>query len=250
MRNIAAIFFLLLSYPSFAQYSSLRDSSVRGLMPGVSYAYQWPVGIMSQRFGSNGQLGGEFQIKTRSNFTFGVGGGFLFGRIVKEDGFIDSLSDVDGFLIGYNGLYSNVALFERGYTLEANVGKILPLLNPNPNSGLYVRLGTGFMQHRIRITDTEDNFFQVQGEYAKLYDRLTNGVMLSQYIGYLNIDPKHLMNFHAGILFQEAFTQNRRSWNADQRRRDDTNRVDILIGIRGTWMLPFFGKREERTYTH
>ena len=141
-------------------------------------------------------------------------------------------------------------MFERGYTLEGNVGKIIPAFGSNPNSGIYVRLGAGFMQHKIRITDTEGIIYQVNEGYAKGYDRLSNGLMLSQYVGFLNIDPRHLLNFHVGLLAQEAFTQNRRSWNFDERRQDTDKRLDILIGLRATWMLPFFSKNEQRFYTH
>jgi hypothetical protein len=65
---------------------------------------------------------------------------------------------------------------------------------------------------------------QVQGAYAKGYDRLTNGPAISQYIGWLHLDRKKLVNFNAGIEIIEAFTQNRRDFNFDQMKKDDSKR--------------------------
>jgi len=230
--------------------SSLRDTSVNGLLVGFSYGYQFPLADMKTRFGNDGLVGAEVNYKLRNNFTFGVDGGYMFGRKVKEDQFLNNMVTPDGYFVGYGGIYGNVALFERGYFLAGNVGKIVPLGFNNPNSGIYTRLGVGFLQHKIKITDTEESLYQLSGDYVKGYDRLSNGLMLSQYVGYLNIDPRHLLNFHVGVFVQEGFTQNRRSWNYDERRRDTKNRLDMLAGIRAAWMLPFFGRSEERTYTH
>jgi hypothetical protein len=230
--------------------SSLRDSSVNGFLIGFSYGYQIPFGELADRFGNNGLVGAEVNYKLRNNFTFGVDGGYMFGRTVNEYGFLDSIATPDGYFVGYTGLFGGVALFERGYSIGGTIGKIFPAFGSNPNSGIYTRLGIGFMQHKIKITDTENSLYQFLGDYIKGYDRLTNGLMLSQYVGYENIDPKHLLNFHVGFYFQEGFTKNRRSWNYDERRQDTRDRFDFLIGVRGTWMLPFFSKREQRFYTN
>jgi hypothetical protein len=234
----------------FAQTGSLKDESVNGLLVGFSYAYQVPFADLQKRFGNNGLVGGEVSYKLRNNFTFGVEGGYMFGRTVKEDKILDSLRTPEGYLLGYGGYYGGVALFERGYSLAATVGKIIPAFGSNPNSGVYARVGVGFLQHKIRLTDTEQSLVQVTPDYAKGYDRLTNGLMLTQYIGYMNIDPRHRFNFHVGVYAQQGFTQNRRSWNFDERRQDTVKRLDGLIGLRGTWLLPFFSKNEERSYTH
>lgn len=229
---------------------TLRDTSVNGLLLGFSYAYQLPLADMKTRFGGNGLVGGEVTYKLRNNVTFGIEGGFMFGRKVKEDDFLDSLATPEGYFLGYNGIYGNVALFERGFYLAGHLGKIFPVGKSNPNSGIYARVGVGLLEHKIRITDTEESFFQVAPAYAKGYDELSNGLMLSEYIGYLNIDPRHLLNFHFGVYVEEGFTQNRRSWDFDERRKDSDKRLDILVGLRGTWLLPIFGRGEERSYTH
>ena len=246
---VFAAAFLCFSNALRAQ-SSIKDSTVRGLLVGFSYGYQFPLGDMADRFGNNGLVGTEVTYKLRNGFTFGVEGGLIFGRSVNQAGFLDSLVTPDGYFIGYNGLYGNVALFERGYNVSATVGKVFPAFGSNPNSGIYIRLGGGLLQHKIKITDTEDFLYYLNNDYVKGYDRLTNGFMLSQYVGFLNLDPRHLLNFHVGALVQEGFTQNRRSWNFDERRQETDKRLDVLVGLRGTWLLLFYGKREQRQYSN
>ena len=46
-----------------------------------------------------------------------------------------------------------------------------------------VLLGGGFMQDKISINDVNGNIPQLDGAYAKGYDRLTNGVFATQFMG-------------------------------------------------------------------
>ncbi|HXH20060.1 MAG TPA: hypothetical protein VNJ07_13360, partial [Chitinophagales bacterium] len=86
-------------------------------------------------------------------------------------------------------------------------------------------------------------------EYRKGYDRLTSGFMLSQFIGYFFLDAKKKrINCYAGIEVQEGFAKNRRSWNFDEKRRDDSLRNDILISIRLGWIIPFYRTQTEKYY--
>jgi hypothetical protein len=249
LKILVTVFAVTAGWFSANAQLALRDSSVNGALLGFSYGYQAPVGLLAERFGFNGLVGAEFNYKLKSNFTFGIDGGYMFGRTVNEDGFLDSIATDEGYFVGAQGTYTGVALFERGYSVAGTVGKIIPAFGMNPNSGIYVRFGVGFMQHKIRIVDTDAALYQLSDDYLKGYDRLTNGLMLSQYVGLLHIDPHHMVNFHVGLFAQEGFTKNRRSWNYDERRRDTDSRLDVLVGLRGTWMLPFFGKNEQRYYT-
>ncbi|HZF99997.1 MAG TPA: hypothetical protein VEY71_03305 [Chitinophagales bacterium] len=247
---LCTLLFMAAFFQQAVAQSSLRDTSVSGLLVGFSYGYQFPLADMAERFGNNGLVGTEITYKLRNNFTFGAEAGLIFGRSVNQAGFLDSLMTPDGYFMGYNGLYGNIALYERGFNFSGNVGKIIPVFNANPNSGVYIRLGAGFLQHKIKITDTEETLYPLNGEYVKGYDRLSNGLMLSQYVGFLHLDPRHFVNFHVGLLVQEGFTQNRRSWNFDERRKETEKRLDVLVGLRGTWILPFYGKADERKYTN
>lgn len=230
--------------------SSIKDSVLSCKMISAHYGFYLPFADMKTRFGGSSLVGGELSFKNRHNWYFGVEGDYLFGRKVKDSHFLDSLYTADSLLIGYQGTDGRVALQERGFSFEGKVGKLFPIKKFNPNSGILVTVGAGFLQHKIRIVDVDEMLYQLDGAYAKGYDRLTNGLMISQSVMFINLDPKHYLNFRIGFDCKEAFTQNRRSWNFDERRQDTSKRLDIIIGLRAAWMLPFFGRQEERFYTH
>ena len=98
------------------------------------------------------------------------------------------------------------------------------------------------MQHKIRIENDENQAKQISGDYVKGYDRLTNGFALMQYVGYQYLSNRRLVNFNLGVELYEGFTQNRRSYNFDEMRKDDTKRKDYLFGIRFGWVIPLYKK--------
>lgn len=230
--------------------SSLQDSVVNGMLLSAHFGVYTPYGDLKSRFGQNGLIGGELNYKTLKNFTYGVEASFFYGRNVKDDAFLDSLYSDNDQLIGYTGTIANVALFERGFTLEAKAGKLFPIKALNPNSGIMVNVGVGLMQHKIKISDIDDVVIYLKGDYAKGYDKLSNGLMLTQSIMFINLDKKHLLNFKVGLEVKEAFTQNRRNWNFDERLQDSTQRLDIIAGIKLSWLVPFYSKNEERFYSY
>ena len=80
----------------------------------------------------------------------------------------------------------------------------------------------------------------LSGDYKKGYDRLTNGLTLKQFIGYQHLDPNLRLNFFAGFEFLEGFTRSRRDFDFDTRRKDQTDRLDLLWGFRVGLVLPFY----------
>ncbi len=203
-------------------------------MPIISFNYGFylPGGDLVNRFGPNSAIGGAFQYKTKSNLMLGLEGNFLFGREVKENHILDQIASEVGEVFDKESQVSTILFFERGYTLGVTAGKIFPVIGPNPNSGILFKVGIGFMQHKIRIEHQNNRIPQLDGEYYKGYDRLSNGLMVSQFLGYMNMSNNKLANFYVGFDFMEGFTQNRRDFNYDTRMKDSTKRVDILMGIK------------------
>lgn len=108
--------------------------------------------------------------------------------------------------------------------------------------------GAGLLQHKIRIETIGNTVPQLDKEYKKGYDRLSNGLSLHEMIGYYHFGNKHLINFYAGFEFIQAFTENRRSYNFDEMKKDETKRVDLLFGIRAGWMLPVYRRAPQKFY--
>jgi hypothetical protein len=233
-------------YHASAQFN-VRDSCVSFFMLGGTYSYQVPGGDLADRFGNNNNVGGTFQWKTKKNWIFGIDGNFIFGDDVKENTILDRISTSQGFIIGEDGFYADVFLYERGFMFQGKAGKIFPFIGPNPNSGMMATLGVGLLQHKIRIEDKGNTAPQVSEEYKKGYDRLTNGLSLTEFIGYSNFGNHRLVNFQLGFEFTEAFTKSRRNFDFATMKRDDKSRFDFLFGIRLAWIIPLY-KRTPREF--
>ena len=219
-------------------------------MPLISftYGYYLPAGDLANRFGNNSAIGGAFHFKMKNNIMFGAEGNFMFSRNVKENTILTPIdSDEHGYVFNKDGQISQILLFERGYTLGVTAGKVFPIVGPNPNSGVLLKVGTGFMQHKIRIEHQNDRIPQLEGEYIKGYDRLTNGIMLTQFIGYFNMSNNKFANFYIGLEFLEGFTQNRRGFNYDTKSYDTSRRMDIFQGVKIGWCIALY-KRTANNY--
>src|SRR3954462_10230092 len=106
--------FWLLSTDLFAQKPT-RDSAEKVFLLGPSFAFQLPGADLAERFGNNFNVGGSFTGKLKNNWLFGIEGQFIFGDQLKENNILDSISTQQGFVIGTNGGYADVFLFERGF---------------------------------------------------------------------------------------------------------------------------------------
>ena len=227
--------------------STMRDSVIRMSTIELSLGLHTPAGDMADRFGGSAAMGAAYRYKTSSNWQFGVEGSFIFGTNVKEQ-VATGLLTSEGFIIDRNGGFTELLVLERGMLILANVGKVLPVFGPNPNSGFVFRFGAGFMQHKIRLETRNNDVPQLEGDYLKGYDRLSNGLMLQQFVGYQYLSNKRLINFTVGVEGFQGFTQSRRDFNFDLMKKDDTKRLDSLYGLRFSWNFPIYRKSASGYY--
>jgi hypothetical protein len=240
MRMAICAFLLTGLGSSAVAQKSFSDSSLFLPHFSLQLGYHSPASDLANRFGNCGSVGAAFQIKTSGNFYFGLEGAYLFGNTVKEPGLIQNLRTEAGEVLANDGKIAIVSIQQRGYQVLLTAGKLFPWFGPNPNSGLLVKGGVGFLQHKIRLEHQENEIAQLEGEYLKGYDRLTNGLALSQFIGYYHLSNSRLTNFYLGLEVLEAFTKSRRDWNFDTMERDDRERLDILYGVRFGWIIPVY----------
>ncbi len=225
----------------------IRDTIVNFSIISGTYAYYFPGGDIEERFGNVSCAGLNYQYKTSRNFLWTADVNYLFGENVKENP-LSLIETSNGQIIDGNGEYATIAMSERGWLIRGSIGKIFPVFGPNPNCGLLISAGTGFLQHKIRIDNRENTAYQLEGDYKKGYDRLTNGVNFSQFVGYIHFDNKKLFNFYLGMDFNEALTKNRRSWDFQLEKKLDNNRLDLLLGFRAGIMIPLYSRAPEPYY--
>lgn len=237
----------MLFTPAIEAQVSIKDSSIYTPMISASYGYYLPDGDMSDRFGNNSALQLNIDFKTRYNWILGVNGSYFFGKQIKESLF-DSIDTSTGSLISLEGELADVRLYERGFTVSGTIGRLISFKKPNPNSGIRIDLGFGFMQHKIRIETVGNNVPQMSKQYKKGYDKLSNGFLLTESIGYQYLSNNRLLNFYIGLDCMQGFTQSRRSFDYNMMKQDTRKRLDVLYGARIAWILPLYKKAPAEFY--
>ncbi len=242
------IYFFLFTHCFLKAQDNISDS--RKVIPGFSGHFSWelPAGDMAKRYGSNGNVGGGFFLKTKTNYFFLAEGSFIFGQKIKYDSLFHLLKTQGDYIIDGDGMYADVRTYERGFSFFGKAGKIIPVFNDNPNSGLTIIAGAGFLQHKIRIENPGNTVPQLKGDYRKGYDKLANGPALSEFIGYTHFSDKRLYNFRAGFEFTQAFTQSRRNYDYDLMGKDTQKRLDLFFGIKASWMFPLYKRKPNEFY--
>lgn len=237
--RILPILFLFITVNSFGQL--YENSSATVLLTNFTYGSHLAAGDLNDRFGNSSAVGGDIEIITgKGNFIFSLETQYIFGRKVKEDP-LSILRTADGNIIGNTLSYAAVGLRQRGLHVAFNVGKLFSVIPGNPRSGIRATIGVGLLQHKIRIQDDPSSFVpSLDDRYKKGYDNLSNGLSLKEFIGYQHLAKNRLMNFYAGFEFIQGFTQNRRSFNFNEMVKDDEKRLDLLMGFRVGWTLPFY----------
>ncbi len=247
VRNISKInlgswlfvlmFFFLGNSPLLAQEKKLVKPKY--ILAHLSFAFQSPGADLSDRFGWNNAAGLGLELLNRKGLIFGVHLDFQFGSRVKEDVLANLRTD-GGFIAGNNAALSTIKLTQRGINAFALFGKLFPLSKKDPRSGIRATIGTGMLQHKIRIQqDPQSLVPQTIGAYAAGYDRLSNGIAFTEFIGYQKISKNKTINFIFGVEFVQGFTQNRREINFDTRMKDESTKFDFLIGGKLSWTIPF-----------
>jgi hypothetical protein len=248
-KNSFVLFVFLLSFSRIYAQVSIKDSSIFTPLVSASYGYYLPAGDMVKRFGNNSALQINVDFKTKYNWLLGVNGSYFFGNQVKEELF-ENITTSDGEIITREGKIADIRLYERGFTVSGTVGRLIAFKKPNPNSGIAVNFGFGFMQHKIRIETIGNDVPQLSKEYKKGYDRLSNGFLLTESLGYLYLSNNRLANIYFGLDCMQGFTRNRRSFDYDQMKKDNHKRVDILFGARLAWILPLYKKAPQEFYMY
>jgi len=229
-------------------FETTKKPARHGLMIGANGDFDIPAGDMAKRFGISYRLGPSLHYKTSKNWMFGVRADFILGTKIKEDSFMVGIKDNGGTLINQDGQRLGVNTWERGYKIGVEVGKIINMSRTSGDNGIMLLTSAGFLQHKITIQDKGESIIEVRGDYRKGYDRLTNGGYIEQYVGYLYLSDNGLINFHLGLDVMWGFTQGRRDFLFDVRKPGNDKRNDILIGIRGGWILPAFKRKSEEFY--
>lgn len=238
--KLTILVFIISSINVFAQSKKIELPTAATLVK-INYSFNTSAADLSDRFGRHGIVGLACHRKQPKGFSIGLNANVIFGSDVDAFHIISDLVNTDGFITGTDGLQADVSILMRGIKSGITFGKTFNILSTNPNSGLLIEGGLGYLQHKIRYEDIQNTVPQFDGEYVKVYDRLSSGIYLEQFVGYQYLDKRRLINFYAGINFIEGFTKNRRSVNFNA-QSVEANRFDVSIGLKAGWIIPFYSE--------
>ena len=247
-KTLFFISFLSICISGFSQ-RNVTDEIIGTPYIALHYGANMPLFDYADRFGYTNHIGGIFGYKSDMNWIFALDGNFMFGGHVREENMLENLMDSQNTITNSFGGPAEVLLMQRGFTTHANFGFIFPNTGINPNSGVMMLFGAGYMRHKIRIETQEDYTPQIQEDYLQGYDRLSDGFSTSQFLGYNFMANRGLYNFYTGIYALQGFTYNRRTlfWDRPDYEVPTDRRRDFQIGIRFGWMIPAY-KREIKDF--
>lgn len=212
------------------------------------YSYLLPSGDFESTFGNTNLVGGAIGFKSKTNWQFEIEANYMFGADVKRKTLLSDIINEAGDVTDRDGELVKVLLDMRGYNFFGSVGRVISFTKSNPNSGLLIQLGVGFLQHRIKVDYRDGEVFQLSEEMLKGYDRLHSGVAFKQFLGYQYFGKRNLINFYAGFEFNQGLTYNRREYNYDTKSFDQDQKFDFLYGFRIGWSLPIRSRASEEFY--
>ena len=250
---ICFVFAFFMVFQGFSQVELPKqkvDSSGLILFLTPNFTYHFSGADLRKEFGNNLSIGTDICLKTKSNWSIDLGFKYYFnGRV--QNAVIDStfqyvtakMSDGSNLFISQSGKASTgIEVDFRGISFHLQGGKVFPVSKKFRNSGIWLKLGMGVMQHYLYIKNPEDEDFvpALKPDYRKGYDRLTLGFSLNQFIGYIHLTKKNLLCFYGGVEFSEIFAKRQREYDFNLMRKDDTKLFESLIGLKIGWIIPLY----------
>lgn len=229
-----------------------KDTAISTPFFTASAGWTFPFGEMGNRYNSFININTNLGWKSETNWIYYCEFGFQFGSDnvkIKNDILSEMLTNTsDPYVIGMDGTNAGVVAYNRNLSLSVFGGKVFPLWFSNPNSGLMLTLGAGFLQHQIIYQPTLTEAPQIEGDYALGYDRQMRGVMVSGFLGYIHMSKKNFANFYVGLQVDNAWTKMTRKYQFDLRGGDNKLYYDGMFTLKIGWMFPFYGRDADKIY--
>ncbi len=237
---------ILFNTNAFSQ--SNTDSSQTIFFVAFDYGYYSISGDWEERFSQSNSVGGAIGLKLANNWQVKISASGLFSNRVKVNGLLNDVINEAGDATDSDGELVKIIYEQRGFNSFIQFSKTIRAFNLNPNSGILLQAGIGYLQHKIKIDYRDGTVFQLEEEDIKGYDRLHSGIATNQFIGIQYFGKRNLFNFYGGFEMGQAFTKNRREYNYDTRDYDKASKVDLYYGIKLGWMIPFKKRASEEFY--
>lgn len=229
--------------------------SVGTLMPGSGSASEGALGgnMKDLYAGPYLDFSIECDYKYKSGWMMTLDGDLWFGlnsdNLQQREIRMGDVFNESGMAYGFNGTDGNVIAHNRSLAARVGVAKIVRVIPENPNSGILLKLSGGWlMQKTVFVQDmNESPVPQLSGRYAKLYDHLRNGAVLTQSVGFCYMSNYlTYVNFKVELSVSESFMWSNRPYIIDNvmglNGKDNNRYFDLFYGLKLTWLFPLMGK--------
>ena len=154
-----------------------------------------------------------------------------------------------GIALCWGGYDGAVTAYNRGLSARVGGAKIIPVIKDNPNSGIMLKLSGGWMMQKTVFSQdmNESPVPQLNGDYAKMYDHLRHGAILTEGIGFIFMSNlSTYVNFKVMFEVSQCFSWSTRPYQLDNliglNGKDSGRHFDLMYGLRLSWMFPLMGK--------
>ena len=215
-----------------------NQAPLRGALIQIGLGTFQPTGAWAKTYAGGGTLHLEPGFKTSKDWLWSLQVRSVYGMRVKIDSsLLGFLTTEDNQILGLSGSYAEVRTEGRGTQIGGQVGRIVPVLGSKPGSGLDLRLGGGWMQHRIHFFNPSGGVPMVYTPYRYGLDRLHRGTYGIQSVGYVHQARSGEFGWSVALEFQQAYMLPQRGFNYDTRLPDTQAKWDYQVGIRALWNL-------------
>lgn len=235
-------------------YKNKAEAFSVGFFSGA-VGWTFPKGEIGNRYGSfmntNLDLGWKFKsnlfVMMEFTFQFGHQNDKKRQEVLSE---MIAPDATDGFIISTDGSDAGVASYNRNFAGSVKAGKIFPLFKSHPNSGIMLGFSAGLLQYQTIFMPTYAHAPQIEGDYARGYDRQMRGFMGGVFLGYWHMSASRFKNFYAGMEVNVAWTKSTRKYQFDLKGPDNRNYIDQMYTLKAGWVIPFHGRSAEKIYFH
>lgn len=237
----------LLLIAQLAFISSLLSQRLQGPAPApgsgsyimlkVGGGFYATSGDLAKRYSQFASIPVSLGYKSKSNMSFSLNYSPLLGSKVNITGLFGDMLGPSGEILDQNGFPTIIRYYMRGFSAGGTLGKVFPAGKSSKHGSFEISAGAGMLQHYIKMQFDAGRTPQLEGIYTAGYDRLTNGLQLSQHFRwqYLNTET---ISVYAGIDVCQGFTKNRRSWNFSELAAETKARKDIFFGLSAGIIIP------------
>ncbi len=239
MMRILVTIILIIACTSSIYTQAINE---KALDLGFSFGFETPLADLKQRFG--GMYGGDFSLNYymgQSGSQIGIKLGFLTSEAVREDVFA-AYRTSGGILLSADGVPTVVNSRMAASYVGIDFNQNLFSVGKHEHAKVFLGLGGGIMQHRIRFVEFTRSVPLSVDKYAKGLDRNSRGPFIEEQLG-IKV-RKRRKKYDIALYSFQGFLNPVSPIEFDSGNRNVSRRFDAAIGIKFKWYISLSAKEE------